>query len=250
MLKAMVLGSMAWSIDVACINKARGVFYDARKSMAEGADTTIDKLNEYINSVAELKANEQYSEELGFEQNAGALQELAIMTSLRTQWHDIATTAYAAAKMKNETKTLEQLIKDERVRTVDGELATNLEANATFACRGREQHIPAITKQLIAEQNARFAQQHKDRQLVAPAVINIMHMAEYRNAGDDTCAFHQLTLETQKRLITSTRAAAMRSMNTLATWRLPAGEYATGVLPDGYDVIDTLDAVLASPKFN
>lgn len=251
MLRAMVLGSMAWSIDIACINKARDTFYAARKITTDnGESTTIDKFNEYINSVAELAANEQYSEELGFEQNAGALQELAIMSGLRTKWHDISDTAYAAAKMKNETKTIEELIASERVRTVDGDTSANLEALAAFACRGKADRLPLVTAQLIKEQNARYAQQHKDRQLVAPAVINIINMANYRVAGEDNQQFYQLALETQRRLIISIRAAVIRSMNTLATWRLPAGEYATSVLPDGYDVVDALDVVLNSPKFN
>lgn len=249
-LKAMVLGSMAWAIDALCINKAREVFYDARKSVVEsrGEQTTIDDFNEFINSVAELKAGEQYSVDQGFEQNAGKLQALALLTGLRHTWHDQAEEAHAAAKMKYAPKTLGELIASEKVRTVDGEMAVNLELLATHAARGKAERVPLMKEALVKEQQHRFAQQHKDRLHVAPAVLNIISMGEYRNAGEEP-SFHQLALEDQIRLITASKQACERSVATLATWRLPAGDYGLHVLPEGYAAIDLFDEVLNSTKF-
>lgn len=249
LLKAMILSSATWYIDTLCINKARDIFYRVRETVE--ADGGIDEFNEFISAIAEIKGNEQYSEEQGFEQNAGAMQELALLTGIRLHWHDVSDTAAGAAKIKNEVKSFEQLIASEKVRTVDDETRSNLEACAAFAARGASpERAKLIAEQLEKEQAARFAHQHKQRQLVAPAVINIITLAEYRRAGDESAQFHQLALDTQRRLIAGVRAAVMRAMNTLATWRLPVGEYATSVLPDGYACVDELDAVLTSPKFN
>lgn len=247
-LRSLILSSMAWSADTMLINKARDVFYAARKTYMESESPTINDFNEFINAVRELQANEQYAEELGFEQNSGALQSIAQLIGIRQHWHDRAEIAAVAAKTKYAPKTLSELIATERVRTVDGEVASNMEALAEFSARGKPERIPQIKQHLIAEQNARYAAQHKDRQLVAPAVLNIISMGEYRNAGD-THDFWQLAVDDQVRLITQTKAAVERSIMTLATWRLPQGDYARFVLPEGYDTVDKLEAVLNSTKF-
>lgn len=247
-LRSLILSSMAWSADTLLINKARDVFYAARKTYLESETPTINDFNEFVNAVKELEANQQYAEELGFEQNAGALQAIAQLTGLRQHWHDRAEIAAVAAKTKYAPKTLSELIATERIRTVDGEVAINMEALAEFSARGKVERIPQIKQHLIAEQNARYAAQHKDRQLVAPAVLNIISMGEYRQAGDSH-DFWQLSVDDQVRLITQAKGATERSIMTLATWRLPQGDYARFVLPEGYDTVDKFDEVLNSTKF-
>jgi hypothetical protein len=247
MLKAMVLGSMEWSISAAIINLARDTFYRVRDSMA-ATDNAIDDFNEFINAVAVLKANEQYNTDLGFEENTGALQQLAMLVSLKQRWYDQAELAHGAAKMVFKTKTYEELIATEKVRTVDGDMKLNLSALADFAGRGDKDRTTKAHEALVRQQQLKFASQHATRQLVAPAVINIITMAEYR--GIEDVAFWQLPVETQQRLIDGTRKAIERSLETLATWRgITTIEYAAGILPDGFDAIKQLEAVLASAKF-
>lgn len=248
LLKAMVLGSMEWSIKTQCINIARDVFYRVRESAGEH-ENAIDNFNEFINAMAELKANEQYNTDLGFEENTGALQQLAMLTTIRQTWYDQAEMAHGSAKLPFKTKSYEELIAAEKVRNVDAEIAGNLGALAEFASKGDPDKAARAKEALIRQQQIKFASQHSTRQLIAPAVVNIITMAEYR-ATDDV-SFWQLANETQERLITATRSAIERNLATLATWRgVTQFEYATAVLPDAFTAIDELTAVLASPKFN
>jgi hypothetical protein len=256
MLKAMVLGSMEWSVKTACINIARDVFYKVRASMAD-TDNAIDDFNEYINTIAELKANEQYNTDLGFEENTGALTQLAMLTTIGRKWYDYADTAHGAAKLAFKTKTYSELIASEKVRTLDSEAVINIEALAEFASRRGSKEISAEklaerakrTQEAIANKiKFSYAAQHATRQLVAPAVINIIGMAEYRATED--VEFWQLALEAQERLISSTVKAIERNVETLATWRgITTIEYASQIMPDAFAAIDDLEAVLASPKF-
>lgn len=248
MLRAMVLGSMEWSVSAAIINLARDTFYRLRDAQ-QHTETTIDDFNEFINTVAELKANEQYNQTLGFEENGGAMQQLALLVGIKHHWYDLAEIAHGSAKMRFAPRTYEELIASEKVRSVDDEMKTNLEALAAFASRGDAKRAEVAKEQLLKQQQFKFASQHASRQLVAPAVVNIINMAEYRNAGAQP-EFWQLPVEMQERLITSTRKAIERTLETLATWRgITAVEYATAILPDAFAAIDELDTVLKAPKF-
>lgn len=256
MLKAMVLGSMEWSVKTACINLARDVFYKVRAAMADTTNA-IDDFNEFINVIAEMKANEQYNNDLGFEENTGALTQLAMLTTIGQHWYDLADTAHGAAKLAFKTKTYLELIASEKVRTLDSEAVINIEALAEFASR---RGSGEITPEKLAERTKRtkeaiankikfsYAAQHATRQLVAPAVINIISMAEYR--ATEEVEFWQLALEAQQRLLTSTVKAVERNVETLATWRgITTLEYASQIMPDAFTAIDQLELVLASPKF-
>jgi hypothetical protein len=251
LLKAMVLGSVEWAINMQCINAARGAFYTARALAVDDAvqsDIAIDELNDFVNTIAELKANEQYNTDLGFEQNAGDMQQLALLLPMRQKWYDVADTAHGAAKMVFKSKTFEELLASEKVRTVDVESACKISDMTTMLCKGDAEKAKRVTDMLLAQQQSKLAQSHQTNKLIAPAVLSIIRMAEYRN--EESPEFWQLSIETQRRLILSTKNAVERTMTTLATWRsVSQHEYAKGVLLDGFAAVDELEAVLAAPKF-
>lgn len=252
LLKAMVLGSMEWAINMICISSARGAFYRARALDVDNSvqsDTAIDELNNFVNTIAELKANEQYNTDLGFEENAGDMQQLALLLPLRQRWYDIADTAHGAAKMAFKSKSFEELLASEKVRTLDVDSALKIGAMTDMLCKGDAAKAKRVTDLMLAQQQSKLAQSHQTNKLIAPAVLSIIRMAEYRN--EEAPEFWQLSIDTQKRLINNTRASIERTIATLATWRsVSQFEYASSVLLDGFAAIDELDAVLASPKFN
>ena len=260
-LKASVTNSLAWSIDTAVINKARDVFYRLREAHADSQEDSaeesgIDKFNNFIRAIAIAKSGDQYGQDLGFEENTGALTELALLVSIRQMWHDKATQAAAVDKSKFTPKSLEELIASEKVRSVDDETRVKLSTLAEFASRGKPERVAQITADLIKLEQNKYVTQHKSRTLVAPAVINIIAMAEYRDIDSyrdemSGVRFHQLAIETQSRLIKAARGAVERSITNLASRKgVSQFAFATEILPEAYDAMDKIDTVLNSPKFS
>lgn len=246
-LKAMVLSSMEWSIKTQCINQARNVFYQVRKD----ADDMVTEggLSEFVNAIAGLEANAQYNTDLGFAQNGSAITKVAQLMQSAQQWYDKAETAHGSAKMTFKCKTFEELVADEKVRLLDDNTKSKISAYGSMIARGDVTKQALITEALIKQQQNNQINQAKSRELVAPAVMTILGMAEYRGGGEEI-EFYELDTDVQKRLISAAKGAVERSMTTLATWRGVSMKDYADLLLDGFKAIEELDAVLNSTKFN
>ena len=245
LFKARVWSSMAWSADMACINAARDLFYSIR----EMREDTIDDFNDFINEIAEVKASEDFAEGLGYEENAGKLTQLSQLIGLREIWHDRADTTASDAGTRHAPKTLEELMDAEKKRTVDSHISANIELRASFAADGDPVLEKTMIEQLTKKQNALFDEQHKNRRKLAPAVRNLVRIADYRRTKD-AVQFHYLADEVQLRLINGTRSAISRAMDDLASLRGVTTEDYTLILREGYAAIKHLDQIIASPKFS
>ncbi len=247
-LRARVLSSMAWALDTAAINTARSIFWDTHKESVENGH--IDNFADFLNRMSEMRANENYVEDLGFELGAGRLSQLSLMLKLSQDWHDKAEGAAVAAGIKYTPKSFELLIASEKAQAVDALTLAKLDAlvDATLD----DDHTPeelAEYKRLIAQQQSdRMQQMHASRQLVAPAVLRIISFADYRGAGE-TSEFWQLPIEAQSRLVSSAINTINRVLTDLAGYRqITAIEY-IGIIKEGKAAIKRLNETLRSGKF-
>lgn len=235
--------SLAWSVDTACINLARDMFYRMRATKSD----SIDDFNEFINDIAELKANEAYNEDLGFEENTGTLQSLSMLLVLREQWHDLAETSAKVLGIKYAPKTLEELMANEKPRTLSEDATLNLEVLAKAMTRKSPDRFQQTYELLVKQQANTYQNQFKTKLITAPAVANIFSVADYRRDKAEV-AFHELGTETQNRLTLQTKGAAERALVKLANWKgVTTAAYAM-LTVEAFDLIDRVDAILAAKQ--
>lgn len=248
MMKARVLSSMAWMLDTSIINTARSVFWDTQASAAEAGH--IDNFNDFINAMANMRTNENYVEDLGFELGAGRLQQLSLMLKLSQTWHDKAEQSAVVAGIKYTPKSFEVLITSEKVQTVDVLTKSKLDAliDATF---DGEEHTPeevaAAKAMLLKQQQERMTLMHASKQAVAPAVLRIIAYGGYRDC--DLSEFWQLTIESQVRLITAAVRGIDRTMTDLSAYKsITVIEY-VGMIKEAKVAQRVLNEVLRSPRY-
>lgn len=242
-LKYKLRSSMAWSLDNACINAARGLFYSMRATKGD----SIDDFNEFINDIAEISANEAYNVDLGFEENSGTLQQLSQLLVLRGTWHDLAETSAKVIGVKYAPRELEELMANEKPRTLGEDASLNLETLARAMTRKNPERFQQIFELLTKQQTTKYANQHKTRVLTAPAVANIFAVADYRRDVAEV-AFHELAKDLQNRLILGTKSAAERAVVDLADWKgVTTAAYAM-LCVEAFDLVDTLEALLANAE--
>ena len=238
-LKYEVLSGMAWRLDNTCIATARSLFFGMRTARHD----TIDDFNEFINEVAELKANESYNVDLGFEENAGLLQSLSMLLVLRKHWHDHAEMAGVVIGAKYAPKTLEELVDSEKKQELRGDDAIKLEMLAKIATRKHPDRYDQVLTTLKQREAQRAERTFETRKLTAPAVKSIFCVAEYR--GGDDVAFHQLSDELRARLLLQTKGAFELAVERLATRKaVTTVAYAVATV-EAFDAMDRLDAVIA-----
>lgn len=237
-LKYRVRSSMAWSLDTACINKARGLFYALRSAKSD----SIDDLNDFINEIAEISGNEAYNVDLGFEENSGTLQQLTQLLVLREQWHDLAETSAKVVGVIYKPRSLEELMAAEKQRTVGDEAVVNLEILAKMATRKTPERYEQVLEMLVKGQANKYKRQHETRVLTAPAVANIFSVADYRR-NDAEVSFHQLADDAQHRLVLCTKSATERALSDLADWKGVTQIAYAQLCAEGFDLIDLLEEV-------
>lgn len=268
MLRARVLSSMAWTLDVNIINTARSVFYDTYKDVTE--TQSIDGMSDFISAMSEMRANENYMEDLGFELNTGRLQSLTMMLHLSREWHDAAESAAVDANMKYSAKTFAELLASEKPQQVDTLSRTKIRALVRAMVLGDEEaefvdqceadnvldqprylellaQLTEAETLMIKKQEEDYRQMFEQRQKVSPAVERIIQYGSYRDCDDAN--FWQLAVDTQYRLIQSASRTVQRVMQDLASYKsIPMVEYLV-IIKESKAAIKALNEVLASPKF-
>lgn len=266
LFRARVLSSMAWALDTAAINAARSIFWDTHKESVENGH--IDNFADFLNKMSEMRANENYVEDLGFELGAGRLQSLSLMLKLSQRWHDSAEQAAVGAGIKYTPKTFEQLLASEKAQKVDNLTLTKLNALVDATFEGEDstpEEIEQARKMVAHQQAERMAAMHASRQLISPAVLRIIAYAEHRDyfvdyKGDPTAAevaqdmnadteFWQLPIDLQARLVNNAVSAVDRTVTDLAAYKsITAIEY-IGLIKEAKGAKNRLNEVLRSGKF-
>jgi hypothetical protein len=249
MLKARVLSSMAWGLDTAAINVARNVFWTAH---AEATETgSIDDFNNFVNKFKEMRANENYVEDLGFELNSGPIQSLALMVKLSQGWHDAAMGAAANAGMRYTPKTFEVLLNTEKPQAVKADtiVKLNMIVDSMYEddADADPKEIQDAKDRLAEMQRMRAIDQHDSRQRITPAVLRVIDYATYHGSSADS--FWQLPIDLQARLINQAISAIERSITDLAGYsKITAVEY-IGIIKEAKAAIKQLNETVKHGKF-
>jgi hypothetical protein len=250
MLRARVLSSMAWMLDMNVINTGRSLFYDVHKEATESG--TIDNFADFLSKMCELQAGEAFAEGLGYELNTGRLASLSLMLRLRQTWHDKAESAAANARIKYEPKSFEVLMASEKVQTVDTLTREKLSALVDATYEGENASTEEIAQAqalLLNQQAARNVQIHESRQLVAPAILRIIDNADFHGKAIESAEFWQLALDTQIRLIGAARRAVERTLSDLASYKTITTLEYVGMIKECKAMTRELDAVLTTGKY-
>lgn len=236
-----VRSSMAWALDVVCIDIARDIFWRIRQAQID-AGNTLDEFNDYISLVASMKAHEDWQSELGHEQNTGMFQQLAIALALREQWHAEAGSAASGAMAggKYTPKTLEELMANEKPMSLKPEQAANFEILAKSATRKKPEHYERVLEQLKTGFDVRATARVQTNKLTEPAVRTIFTMADTIDVED--AGFWQLSDRMQARIARMTLGAVQRALNDLAARMNPVA-YALAC-SEGFEVIDALEPIV------
>lgn len=255
-LKSRTLASMAWTMDMMCINTARSLFYDVYRETTEV--NSVDAFNTYMSNVSTMNMRGAHTEEIGFE-NADAWDTLIMLMSLRGVWHDAA--AKASQRMYQPTELLEMMA-NEKQQAVNALDRQKLGLMAEFSADGDEKMTKELIDRMEQMQNARYKDSFELRRKLIPAINEILVRASsvvklssgvrFGTADDpqDHAEFHQLPVLTQYRLIGAAVRAIERTLMDLGTnRRITMMEYAA-YLRDGGAAIKAINEVLKAPKYS
>ncbi len=255
-LKARTFASMAWSIDMMCINTARALFYDVYRETTEV--NSVDAFNAYMKNVAELNNRGAHTEEIGFE-NADAWDTLIMLMSLRNVWHDWAS---KSSLRGYEPKQLMELMANEKQQAVNSLDRSKLQMMAEFSAEGDAVMTKSMLQRMEEMQNLRFKDSFELRRKLIPAINEILVRAStvLKTTGnirfgkaddpDGEAEFHMLPVLTQYRLIANASRAVERTLTDLGTNRaVTMMEYAA-YFREGSAAMKALNEVLKAPKFN
>jgi hypothetical protein len=249
LMHARTLSSMAWSIDTTILNVARGLFFKAHKESME--TNHVDNFNDFISLMSEMRANENYVEDLGFALESSSVQELCTLLSLSQRWHELADDSCRNAKIKYSPKSFEELLKAERPQAIDQLTERKIKALVALTMEGSGSTADELTEfetMVMNQRRAQFESMHETRQKIIPAVLRLIDYAKYHSHGDST-EFWQLSLESQVRLISSTRKTIDRVLTDLSSYRSITELEFIGMIREAKAVAKQLDNVLNTGKF-
>ena len=234
-LYARVMDSMAWMLDNSCIGQARTVLFGR---YAEVDHTSPTAFADFCQGVAEeLQHDSLYAD--------GTPEEvLAILMSLRNNWHDAAAAAAATNDRDYQSKSLRQLMEAEEVRQADVGTRTNFKLLAKQQAEGDEaKELRLYTAYMEADAIA--SQQRVDNnKALMPTILEVLRAGNMH--AQDTYRFDHLPLNVQRRLTTFAVGAIDRTKMDLAKRmsRQPL-EYAN-MLEAAFACTKALEAVIVS----
>lgn len=249
LMKAKVTASMAWMMDTSIVTTARRVFWDTQADGVEGGH--IDNFADFLNAIADLQTNENYVEQLGFELNTGRLQSLKIMLQLSAKWHDRARAAAIQNGQTYEPKSFETLLLSEKPAPVKADSIEKMTALAeALADEGdTAEDKERLVQMLIKKATNRAIEMHDSHKLIIPAVLKIISIAGYSNAGEESAEFWQLPADAQFRFINSMDASIKRTLEDISTYRkVTMIEYA-GAIKEAKAACARLKTIAQSEKF-
>lgn len=246
-LKARAFSSLAWLLDMRCINLARAVFFETyRESLETG---TIDAFNEFISTMNEKAGAGKHTEEVGFT-DATSFSQLVSMLNMRKFWHD---EAQKHATRQYNPKTLTELIIGEKAREVALDGRAKIQLRVNFAAGDDKELASQLYERLLAKSNATLAQQHEMRQKINPAVLRIIDLAanKAQMMYDGECPpFHELPIDVQRMFIEASVTSTERALDDMINVRTVTMDDYAIAFKDQKAYVRGIQLVLAAPKFN
>ena len=202
---APIMRSIAWSIDTSCINAARNVLFTLYKD-AELEEST-DPFGDFCQEVHEVvSAASWYADEAG----DNPVKDLALLLSIRNQWHDTAQAACASNDRDYSPKSLRELLESEKPRAVGSETKEKLGLLATRMADGDEAKAALRLKQLVEREEFLAIDRATGNRKLIGTILQIIDSVS-RYASEDT-RFDQLSVPTQRRLTSGALNAVERAM--------------------------------------
>lgn len=237
------MGSIAWSIDTACINAARTVLYkryaESDKSEPVRGVNPFDLFCQGI--VEDLSHQSLYDDE------GSAEQTLVQLLALRTQWHDSAQAAASAHDKDYNPKSLEQMLLEEKPQATDVGERVNLAVIAKMEAAGDAAKEARLLQSYVDASEIASKNRTENNKKLIPTIALILSVAE-RYATADT-RFDHLPLSTQKllteRVVSTVNRIKMDVAKTLARNPIEFGH----VIEAAYKCTNALNEVIKA-KFS
>lgn len=234
-----IMRSVIWSIDTACINAARNVLFALYKE-AELNDSA-DPFGDFCQEVSEVVvADSWYYEDAG----DNPVKELAMLLSIRNQWHDLGQAASAGDGRDYNPRSLRELLEAEKPQAVGVETREKLELLANRMAGGDETKAKLRLMQLVKREESLAVDRVNNGRKLVPTILAIIEAAG-KHAEHDV-RFDQLTLPIQRRLTRAAQQAVERAMVDVSK-RRSLSTISYMLILDVYDVVKVeLEQVLAT----
>jgi hypothetical protein len=204
-LRLRVLESVAFTSGGMALAQASSYVFEVRKLMEENVP-----LQEIASAI---RTEEWHRTVQGFR---APLTDLSHLLSFRTRVIDAAHVAAAAIGKKARIKSLDDMIKDEEVRSLKGDQIVNLKLIAEMTCDNPED-VEDVHKSLVDSQNAQARHWVATRKMMAPATTWVIEQAQ---ALWESGNFFELDEETRQRLVVHATNAVDRATSDLAISRI------------------------------
>lgn len=236
MMMAKTTSSLAWNLDIICINTARSVLYSRYAESDKSNLPAGNPFDLFCQGVVEdLSHDSLYEDE-------SPTKTLAQLLALRTQWHDAAQSAAAADDRDYNPKSLEQMLTEEKPMTADIGERTNLKMIAKMEASGDAAKEARLMQSYIDSSNIAAQNRTENNKRLIPTITLIISTVQ-RYAPAST-RFDHLPKLTQKtlteRTISTINRIKMEVAKTLARNPIEFGH----VIEDAYKCTNQLLEVL------
>ena len=240
---AKSMSSIAWNLDMVCLNQARTVLYEryAESDKAE-PEQGVNPFDLFCLGIVEDLSHESL-----YEQDGSSEQTLAQLLALRTQWHASAQSASARNDKDYNPKSLNQMLIEEKPRTAQLGERANLKVIAKFEAKGDIAKEARMLESYILASEVQAQQRTENSKKLIPTITLIVSTAE-RYAPANT-RFDHLPATTQSKLteqvIKTINRIKMDIAKTMANEPIAFGH----VIEAAYGCTEALGKVLAT-KFS
>jgi hypothetical protein len=237
-LHSRVLESMAWMIDASCISQARTILFERYK---ESDHTAPDAFADFCQTVAEDLSHDSLYE------NEGNEQTLALLLSIRNQWHDDAAAAAHADDRDYNSKSLREQMEAEKPKAADVGTRVNYRKMAELEARGDEAKAERLYNAYMEADALSSASRVDSNKALMPTILEILRTVRFY--APESARFDQLPVIKQTQLTKFAVGAIDRSRVDLAK-RLNKQPIAFGHMAEAaFETTDALNKVIKA-KFN
>lgn len=238
-LHSRVLNSMAWMLDMSCINQARSILFNRYANAEHDMD---DPFSNFCQGIAEDLSHDSLYDDESDERT------LAYLLALRPQWHDAAQNAASSDDRDYNPKSLHQLLAEEKPRTASLGARMNLELIATKEARGDAAKKARLMAAFMQRDEIQALQRVDSNKKLIPTITAILDTVA-RYAPSDT-RFDLLPELTQKRLTQFTLDTVERTLSNDVAKRSQITPVAFSRIVDAaYEATEALGKVIET-KFS
>ena len=233
-----VMNSMAWMLDNSCISQARTILFNRFK---EVDPNEVKDFNAFCQDISENLSHESLYETESDEQT------LAIMLSVRNHWHDAAARAAHANDTDYKSKSLRQLMEEEKPREANIGTRTNFQQLAKDEAGDDIEKAKRLYESYVLGAKLASEQQVDNNKKLMTTILEVLRTV--KRYAPEEARFDQLPLTVQRRLTQFTVTLIERTRVEMAS-RLASQPIAFGRMREAtLQTINALNKVLTT-KFS